>query len=138
MFVYFYFKMAEYESGSVTESSDEEEEQLFVPRKKVSKVQETIYDEDCREFVDDIVSGEDLGGDEFPVCFIFHVDSRLAADELVTAIKDGSFDQKLAVVIRHFVDEIGLQKHCPSIEVQSCVNQSDKERLFAYFDAIGK
>lgn len=138
MFVYFYFTMAEYESGSVTESSDEEEEQLFVPRKKVSKVQETIYDEDCREYVDDIVSGEDLGGDEFPVCFIFRVDSRLAADELVTAIKDGSFDQKLAVVIRHFVDEIGLQKHCPSIEVRSCVNQSDKERLFAYFDAVGK
>ena len=24
------------------------------------------------------------------VCFIFRVDSRLAADELVTAIKDGS------------------------------------------------
>ena len=138
MFVYFYFTMAEDESGSVTESSDEEEEQLFVPRKKVSKVQETIYYEDCREFVDDIVSGEDLGGDEFPVCFIFRVDSRLAADELVTAIKDGSFDQKLAVVIRHFVDEMSLQKHCPSIEVQSCVNQSDKERLFAYFDAIGK
>ena len=103
-----------------------------------SKVQETIYDEGCREFVDDIVSGEDLGGDEFPMCFIFRVDSRLAADELVTAIKDGSFDQKLAVVIRHFVDEIGLQKHCPSIEIQSCVNKSDKERLFAYFDAIGK
>ena len=138
MFVYFYFTLAEYESGSVTESSDEEEEQLFVPRKKVSKVQETIYDEDCREYVDDIVSGEDLGGDEFPVCFIFRVYSRLAADELVTAIKDGSFDQKLAVVIRHFVDEIGLQKHCPSIEIQSCVNKSDKERLFAYFDAIGK
>ena len=72
------------------------------------------------------------------VCFIFRVDSRLAADELVTAIKDGSFDQKLAVVIRHFVDEIGLQKHCPSIEVLSCVNQSDKERLLAYFDANGK
>ena len=137
MFVYFYFTMAEDESGFVTESSDEEEEQLFVARKKVSKVQETIYYEDCREFVDDIVSGEDLGGDEFPVCFIFRVDSRLAADELVTAIKDGSFDQKRAVVIRHFVDEMSLQKHCPSIEVQSCVNQSDKERLFAYFDAIG-
>ena len=102
------------------------------------KVQETIYNEDCKEFEDDIVSGEDLGGDEFPVCFIFRVDSRLAADELVTAIKDGSFDQKLAVVIRHFVDEMSLQKHCPSIEVQSSVNQSDKERLFAYFDAIGK
>ena len=101
--------MAEDESGSVTESSDEEEEQLFVPRKKVSKVQETIYDEDCREYVDDIVSGEDLGGDEFPVCFIFRVDSRLAADELVTAIKDGSFDQKLAVVIRHFVDEMSME-----------------------------
>ena len=54
--------MAEYESGSVTES--------------------------CRESVDDIVSGEDLGGDEFSVCFIF------AANELVTAIKDGSFDKK--------------------------------------------
>ena len=40
--------MAEYDSGSVTESSDEEEEQLFVPRKKVSKVQETIYNKDCR------------------------------------------------------------------------------------------
>ena len=90
MFVYFYFTMAEYESGSVTESSDEEEEQLFVPRKKVLKVQETIYGEDCKEFVDDIVSGEDLGGDEFPVCFILRVVSRLAADELVTAIKDGS------------------------------------------------
>ena len=37
MFVYFYFTMAEYESGSVTESSDEEEEKLFVPRKKVRK-----------------------------------------------------------------------------------------------------
>ena len=86
--------MAEYKSGSVTESSDEEEEQLLVPRKKVSKVQETIYDEDCRESVDDIVSGEDLGGDEFPVCFIFLVDSRLAADELVTAIKDGKFWSK--------------------------------------------
>ena len=130
--------MAEYESGSVTESSDEEEEQLFVPRKKVSKVQETIYDEDCREYVDDIVSGEDLGGDEFPVCFIFRVDSRLAADELVTAIKDESFDKKLAVIIRHFVDEISLQMHCASIQVQSWVNQSDKERLFAYFDAIGE
>ena len=47
--------------------------------------------QDCRESVDDIVSGEDLGGDEFPVCFIFRVDSRLAADELVTAIKDGKF-----------------------------------------------
>ena len=56
MFVYFYFTMAEYESVSVMESSDEEEEQLFVPHKKVSKVQETIYDEDCREFVDDIVT----------------------------------------------------------------------------------
>ena len=42
--------MAEYESGSVRES--------------------------CRESVDDIVSGEDLGGDEFPMCFIFRVDSR--------------------------------------------------------------
>ena len=72
------------------------------------------------------------------MCFIFCVDSRLAADELVTATKDGSFNQKLAVVIRHFVDEIGLQRHCPSIEFQSCVNQSDQERLFAYFDAIGK
>ena len=51
--------MAQYESGSVTESSDEEEGQLFVPRKKVSKVQETIYNKDCREFVDDIVSGEE-------------------------------------------------------------------------------
>ena len=60
--------MAEYESGSVTES--------------------------CRESVDDIVSGEDLGGDEFSVCFIFRVDSGLAANELVTAIKDGSFDKK--------------------------------------------
>ena len=80
--------MAEYKSGSVTESSDEEEEQLFVPHKKVSKVQETIYDEDCRESVDDIVSGEDLGGDKVPVCYTFRVDSRLAADELVTAIKD--------------------------------------------------
>ena len=130
--------MAEYETGSVMESSDEEKEQLFVPRKKVSKVQETIYNEDCREFVDDNVSGEDLGGDEFSVCFIFCVDSRLAADELVTTTKDGSFDQKLAVVIRHFVEEISLQKHCPSIEVQSCVNQGDQERLFAYFDAIGK
>ena len=130
--------MAEYESGSVTESSDEEEGQLFVPRKKVSKVQETIYNKDCREFVDDIVSGEELGSDEFSVCFIFCVDSRLAAGELVTATKDGSFGQKLAVVIRHFVDEIGLQRHCPSIEFQSCVNQSDQERLFAYFDAIGK
>ena len=130
--------MAEYESGSVTESSDEEEGQLFVPRKKVSKVQETIYNKDCREFVDDIVSGEELGSDEFSVCFIFCVDFRLAAGELVTATKDGSFHQKLAVVIRHFVDEIGLQRHCPSIECQSCVNQSDQERLFAYFDAIGK
>ena len=37
MFIYFYFTMAEYESGSVTESSDEEEEKLFVPRKKVRK-----------------------------------------------------------------------------------------------------
>ena len=83
--------MAEYESGSVTES--------------------------CRESVDDIVSGEDLGGDEFSVCFIFRVDSGLAANELVTAIKDGSFDKKkLAVVIRHLVDQIGLQKHCPGIE----------------------
>ena len=87
--------MAEYESGSVTESSDEEEEQLFVPCKKVLKVQETIYDEDCRESVDDIVSGENLGGDEFSVSFIFRVDSGLAADELVTAIKDGSFDKNL-------------------------------------------
>ena len=60
--------MAEYESGYVTES--------------------------CRESVDDIVSGEDLGGDEFSVCFIFRVDSGLAANELVTAIKDGSFDKK--------------------------------------------
>ena len=111
--------MAEYKSGSVTESSDEEEEQLFIPHKKVLKVQETIYDKDCRESVDDIVSGEDLGGDEFPMCFIFHVDSRLAADELVTAIKDESFDQKLAVIIRHFVDEISLQMHCASIRVQS-------------------
>ena len=117
MFVYFYFTMAEYESGSVTESSDEGEEQLFFPRKKVLKVQETIYDEDCREFVDDIASGEDLGGDEFSVCFILRVDSRFAVDELVTAIRDGSFDQRFAVVIRHFVDEIGLQNHCPSIEV---------------------
>ena len=83
--------MAEYESGSVRES--------------------------CRESVDDIVSGEDLGGDEFSVCFIFRVDSGLAANELVTAIKDGSFDKKkLAVVIRHLVDQIGLQKHCPGIE----------------------
>ena len=84
--------MAEYESGSVTES--------------------------CRESVDDIVSGEDLGGDEFSVRFIFRVDSGLAANELVTAIKDGSFDKKkkLAVVIRHLVDQIGLQKHCPGIE----------------------
>ena len=84
--------MAEYESGSVTES--------------------------CRESVDDIVSGEDLGGDEFSVCFIFRVDSGLAANELVTAIKDGSFDKKkkLVVVIRHVVDQIGLQKHCPGIE----------------------
>ena len=40
--------MAEYESGSVRES--------------------------CRESVDDIVSGEDLGGDEFSVCF--HIPSR--------------------------------------------------------------
>ena len=55
MFVSFHFTMAKYKSGSVTESSDEEEEQLFVARKKVSKVQETIYDEDCRESVDDIV-----------------------------------------------------------------------------------
>ena len=106
--------MAEYKSGSVTESSDEEEEQLFIPRKKVSKVQETIYDEDCRESVEDIVSG-----DEFPMCFIFRVDSRLAADELVTAIKDESFDKKLVVIIRHFVDEISLQMHCASIQVQS-------------------
>ena len=60
--------MAEYESGSVTES--------------------------CRESVDDIVSGEDLGVHEFSVCFIFRVDSGLAANELVTAIKDGSFDKK--------------------------------------------
>ena len=60
--------MAEYGSGSVTES--------------------------CRESVDDIVSGEDLGSDEFSVCFIFRVDSGLAANELVTAIKDGSFDKK--------------------------------------------
>ena len=60
--------MAEYESGSVTES--------------------------CRESVDDIVSGEDLGSDEFSVSFIFRVDSGLAANELVTAIKDGSFDKK--------------------------------------------
>ena len=74
--------------------------------------------------MDDIVSGEDLGGDEFSMCFIFRVDSRLAADELVTAIKDGSFDQKLAVVIRHFVDEIGLQKHCLSIEF-SHVSESE-------------
>ena len=44
--------------------------------------------------MDDIVSGEDLGGDEFSVCFIFRVDSGLAANELVTAIKDGSFDKK--------------------------------------------
>ena len=88
--------------------------------------------------MDNIVSGEDLGGDEFSVSFIFCVDSRLAADELVTATKDGSFDQKLAVVIPHFVDQIGLQKRCLSIEVQSCVNQSDQERLFAYFDAIDK
>ena len=58
------------------------------------------------------------------VCFIFRVDSRLAADELVTAIKDESFDQKLAVVIRHFVDEIGLQKHCLSIEF-SHVSESE-------------
>ena len=130
--------MAEYESGSVTESSAEEEGQLFVPRKKVSKVQETIYNKDCKEFVNDIVSGEELGSDKFSVCFIFCVDSRLAAGELVSATKDGSFDQKLAVIIRHFVDEIGLQRHCPSIEFQSCVNQSDQERLFAYFDAIGK
>ena len=85
--------MAEYESGSVMESS--EEEKLFVPFKKVSKVQESIYDEDCRELVDAIVSGEDLGGDEFPMCFIFRVDSRLAADELVTAIKNGSFIKNL-------------------------------------------
>ena len=34
MFVYFYFTMAEYELGSVTESSDEEEEQLFVLARK--------------------------------------------------------------------------------------------------------
>ena len=92
MFVYFYFTMAEYESSSVTESSDDGEEQLFFPRKKVLKVQETIYDEDCREFVDDIVSEEDLGGDEFSVFFILRVDSRLAAE-------DGSFDQRFAVVI---------------------------------------
>ena len=88
--------------------------------------------------MDNIVSGEELGSDEFSVCFIFCVDSRLAAGELVTATKDGSFDQKLAVVIQHFVDEIGPQRYCPSIEFQLCVNQSDQERLFAYFDAIGK
>ena len=53
----------------------------------------------------------------FPCVFIFRVDSGLAANELVTAIKDGSFDKKkLAVVIRHLVDQIGLQKHCPGIE----------------------
>ena len=130
--------MAQYESGSVMESSDEEEGQLFVPRKKVSKVQETIYNKDCREFVDDIVSGEELGSDEFSVCFIFCVDSRLAEGELVTAIKDGSFDQKLAVVIRHFVDEIGLQKHCPSIEVQSCVNQSDRDYLHILMQLVSR
>ena len=44
MFVYFYFMMTEYKSSSVMESLDEEEEQLFVSRKKLSKVQETIYD----------------------------------------------------------------------------------------------
>ena len=78
-----------------------------------------LYTTKIVESVDDIVSGEDLGGDEFPMCFIFRVDSRLAADELVTAIKDESFDKKLAVIIRRFVDEISLQMHCASIQVQS-------------------
>ena len=111
--------MAEYELGSVTESSDEEEEQLFVLARKFWKYRKLYTTKIVRSLW---TTSSDLGGDEFPVCFIFRVDSRLAADELVTAIKDGSFDQKLAVVIRHFVDEMSLQKHCPSIELQSCVN----------------
>lgn len=77
MFVYFYFTMAQYESGSGSLWMTSSVERIWVAT-------------------------------NFP-CFIFRAHSRLAADELVTAIKDTSFDQKLAV-IPHFVDEIGLKK----------------------------
>ena len=48
---------------------------------------------------------------QFSMCFIFCVDSRLAADELVTATKDGSFNQKLVLLF----DILQMKSVCKGI-----------------------